>query len=95
MADDVKYAANPAQGVSFGLDLPFMYRQEDPKRWIVYQRKGGLIVASFDGTEAFPESARQGLKESQLDFWARELAFQECIRRNKSEPDLAAIDSTP
>jgi len=95
MAEEVKYAANPAQGVSFGLDLPFMYRQEDPEHWIVYERKDGLILASFDGTEAVPEPVRPKLDQSQRAFWARELAFQECIRRNKSEPDLAAIDSTP
>jgi hypothetical protein len=90
-----KIAANPAQGVSFGLDHPFMYRQEDPEHWIVYQRKDGLIVASFDGTEAFPGTS-QNLDQSQRKFWAQELAYRECIRRNSpGSPDLAAIDITP
>jgi len=90
-----KFAANPFQGVSFGLDHPFMYRQEDPEHWIVYQRKDGLIVASFDGTEAFPGTS-QNLDQSQRAFWAQELAYQECIRRNSpAAPDLAAIDTTP
>lgn len=92
---EAKYAANPAQGISFGLDHRFMYRQEDAQHWIVYQRKDGLVVASFDGTEAFPGTA-QNLDESQRAFWARELAYQECIRRNvPASPDLAAIDTTP
>jgi len=90
-----KFAANPFQGVSFGLDHSFMYRQEDPEHWIVYQRKDGLIVASFDGTEAFPGTS-QNLDQSQRKFWAQELAYRECIRRNSPEaPDLAAIDTTP
>ena len=92
---ETKYAANPAQGVSFGLEHRFMYRQEDPQHWIVYQRKDGLIVASFDGTEAFPGTA-QNLDEFQRAFWAQELAYQECIKRNSpAVPDLAAIDTTP
>lgn len=95
MVDEAKYVANPAQGVSFGLELPFMYRQEDQDHWIVYQRKDGLIVATFDGSEAMPESVWQKLDGSQKAFWARELAFQDCIKRNKAEPDLASIDSTP
>lgn len=94
MADEVKYAANPAQGVSFGLEHPFMYRQEDPEHWIVYQRKDGLIVATFDGTEAFRGIPHKP-DQFQKAFWAEELAFEECIKRNKSpKPDLAAIDTT-
>ncbi len=91
----MQHVANPEQGISFGLDLPFMYRQEDPERWVVYQRKDGLVVASFDGSEAFPEAMRPNLFAHQRAFWARELAYQECMKRNNAKVDLAAIDSTP
>jgi len=95
MADKTERVANPEQGYSFGLDLPFMYRQEDPDRWVVYGRKDGEVVASFDGSEAFPEALRHNLFAHQRAFWARELAYQDCFKRNKAGVDLAAIDSTP
>jgi len=95
--------ANPEKGVSFGLELPYMFRQETRYRgwtsetcWVVYFRKTGRIVASYDGSETV-RGVTLGLSVEQKAFWAQELAFRECIRRNKcgGPPPIGEIDLTP